>query len=103
MANVKKLSTTKVATDKTVYCIIRREADGYLMNAADGTFVVAPANSRLYLTEDATIDGLYEVSESRVAWNDGRYKVFFYSFASVSITPTVASLSAVGIAPTVTV
>jgi len=100
MANVKKIFTIKTATDKTVYCIIRREADGYLMNAADGTFAAAPANPRMNLTENTTIDGLYEVSESRAVWNNGRYKVFFYSYDSVSITPTVAGISIVGIAPT---
>lgn len=81
MPNVKKLGTTKVLTGNAVYCIIRREADGFLMNDVDGTFSAAPANPFLHLAEDSVIKGFYEVSESRVAWNDGAYKVFFYDQA----------------------
>lgn len=100
MANVKKLFTTKIASGKTVYCIVRREADGYLLNNADGSFAAAPADSKLRMTEDPVITGLYEVSESRVAWNDGRFKAFIYALGSVSITPTVGGIGVVGIAPT---
>lgn len=100
MANIKKLFTTKVAAGRTVYCIIRREADGFLLNNADGTFAAAPANKNLVLTEDPAISGLYEVSESRTAWNDGRYKAFIYALGSVSITPGVAAIGLTGVAPT---
>jgi len=101
MANIKKPSTTKIASGRTVYCIVRRETDGYLLNGDDGTFAAAPANTKLRLAEDANIPGLYEVSESRVAWNDGRYKAFIYALGSVSITPTAAGIGLVEIAPTV--
>ena len=101
MPNVKKLSTTKIASGCTVYCIVRREVDGYLLNDDDGTFAAAPTNKNLVLTEDSSIPGLYEVSESRVAWNDGRYKAFIYALGSISITPTAAAIGIVGIAPTV--
>ena len=100
MANVKKLIATNISAGRTVYCIVRRESDGNLLNNADGTFAVAPANKNLVLVENASIPGLYEASESRVAWNDGRYRVFIYALGSVSITPVVAGISVVGIAPT---
>jgi hypothetical protein len=78
MPNVKKFGTTKVNTASTVYAIVRREVDGYLMDDADGTFAAAPADPYVSLTEDAVIKGFYEVSESRTAWEPGWYKVFFY-------------------------
>lgn len=78
MANVKKLSTAKIVTGSTVYCIIRREVDGYLLNDADGAFANAPADPYDELTEDGTIKGLFEISESRTAWEPGYYKVFFF-------------------------
>jgi len=89
MANVKKLFTPKIATGATVYAIIRREADGYYLNDADGAFANAPADPYLSLTEDATIAGYYEVSESRTAWEMGRYKVFIYN--QVGGTPAPAT------------
>lgn len=102
MANVKKLLATKIAAGRTVYCIVRRELDGFLLNNADGTFAAAPANKNLVLVENASIPGLYEVSESRTAWDNGQYRVFVYALGSVSITPAAAGIGIVGIAPTVT-
>ena len=87
MANVKKLGTTKITTGNTVYCIIRREVDGYLLNDADGAFANAPADPYDELAEDGTIKGLYEISESRTAWEPGWYKVFFYDQAGGSPAP----------------
>ena len=103
MPNAKKLFTVKVASEKTVYGIVRREADGFFLNNADGAFAAAPANKNLAFSENPSVPGLYEVSESRAAWNDGRYKVFIYSFGSVSITPAATAIGLVGIAPTVAV
>ncbi len=77
-ALVKKISQPWSETGKTVYCIIRIEADGYYLNDADGAFANAPADPYVALTEDGTIKGLYELSESRTAWADGDYFVFVY-------------------------
>jgi len=88
MANVKKIGTSKIVPGNTVYCIVRRELDGFRLDDADGlTFVAAPADPYVSLTEDSVIKGLYEVSESRVAWNDGRYKVFIYIQSGASPAP----------------
>lgn len=92
MANVKKLSTAKIVTGSTVYCIIRREVDGYYLNDADGAFANAPADPYDELTEDGTIKGLYEISESRTAWEPGWYKVFFYKQAGGSPAPASDTL-----------
>jgi len=92
MANVKKLSTTKIVTGATVYCIIRREVDGYYLNDADGAFANAPADPFDELAEDATIKGLYEISESRTAWEPGFYKVFFFKQAGGSPVPASDTL-----------
>ena len=101
MANIKKLSTTKIPSGCTAYCIVRRETDGYLLSGDDGTFVAAPSNMKLRLVEDTNIPGLYEIPESRVAWSDGRYKAFIYALGSVSITPPSGAVALGGIAPTV--
>jgi hypothetical protein len=92
MANVKKLGTTKIVTGSTVYCIIRREVDGYLLNDADGAFAAAPADPYDELAEDGTIKGLYEISESRTAWEPGWYKVFFFKQAGGSPVPASDTL-----------
>lgn len=87
MANAKKIIADWSEVGKTVYCIIRREADGFLLNSADGTFAASPANTYLTLTENATIKGRYEVSESRTVWTDGRYTIAVYKQAGGSPAP----------------
>lgn len=89
MANVKKISAPWNQTGKTAYAIIRREADSYRLNAADGTFAANPTNPYLALTEDAVIKGLYEVLESRTAWNDGSY--LFAAYIQSGGSPAPAS------------
>ncbi len=93
MANVKKLGTVKIATGATVYCIIRREVDGYLLDDADGAFANAPADPFNEMTEDGTIKGLYEISESRTAWEPGWYTVYFYAQAGGSPVPVDDALA----------
>lgn len=87
MANVKKISQPWNETGKTVYAIIRREADGYRLDDADGAFAAAPADPYLTLTEDTVIKGIYENSESRTAWNNGRYSIIAYKQAEGSPAP----------------
>lgn len=87
MANVKKIALDHNETGKTVYCIIARAADGYLLNDADGAFAAAPADPYLSLAEHATIKSRYTVSESRTAWNNGIYSVTIYKQAGGSPSP----------------
>lgn len=92
MANVKKILHPWSATGLTVYSIIRREADGYLLNDADGAFANAPADPYISLTENGTIKGLYEKSESRTAWNDGLYVIAIYKQIGGSPAPVSDTL-----------
>ena len=89
MPNTKKHTVPWSETGKTVYCIIRREIDGYYLNDADGAFADAPADPYVALTEDGTIKGLYELSESRAAWNDGYY--FWFTYRQTGVTRVPAS------------
>lgn len=95
MANAKKI-TAHTDTGKTVYAVITREADGYLLNDADGTFAAAPADPYLSLSEHATIKGRYDVSESRTAWNDGRYIVTVYRQAGGTPVPASDTVAGTG-------
>jgi len=94
MPNTKKISQPWSETGKTVYTIIRREADLYLINDASGAFANAPADPYILLTEDGTIKGLYELSEARAAWNDGNYFIFIYR--QTGATPVPASDMMIG-------
>ena len=87
MPNTKKISMAWSETAKTVYAIIRREADSFRLNDADGAFATAPTDPYLSLAEDAVIKGLYEVSEARTAWNNGNYLVFIYRQTAGSPAP----------------
>ena len=87
MANIKKITHLWNMTALTLYCIIRREADGYLLNDADGSFANAPADPYISMSEDATIKGMYELSESRTVWTDGKYSVVVYRQSGVSPVP----------------
>jgi hypothetical protein len=74
----KKITHLWNATGLTVYCVIRREADGFLLNDADGAFSAAPADPYIAMTEHATLNGVYEASEARAAWSNGLYTVIIY-------------------------
>ena len=74
-------------TGLTVYCIVRREADSFRLDDADGSFTAAPADPYLSLAEDAVIKGRYEVSESRTVWDDGEYTVTIYRQVGGSPVP----------------
>ena len=87
MPNTKKITHPWGETGLTLYCVIRREADGYLLNDDDGAFANAPADPYIAMTEDGTLKGLYEKSEARAAWDDGVYTVMVYSQAGASPAP----------------
>ncbi len=76
-------------TGQTLYAVIRREADGYYMNDADGSFAAAPADYFLTLSEHATVKGFYSASESRATWNDGLYT--FIPYIQTGGSPAIAS------------
>lgn len=80
----------------TVYLTVERQADGYLMDDADGAFKVPPVTDFfLAMTPNAQQGSLYEAEEARVAWTDGVYIVCFYlqlgGTPAPSTDPMVAS------------
>lgn len=92
MPNTKKITLDHSETGKTVYCIISRNADGYLVNDSGGAFASAPADPYISLAEHGTIKGRYSLSESRAAWNDGLYQVAIYKQAGGSPSPTADTI-----------
>lgn len=92
MPNIKKFIQPWSETGKTVYGIIRREADIYLLNDADGAFASAPADPYISFTEHGTIKGQYELSESRTTWSDGRYIITAYKQAGGSPSPVADTI-----------
>lgn len=87
MAGSKSFFIT-TATGTTVYAIVKRLADGYLLNDATGAFAAAPADPYLAMTEDATLKGLYALSEARVAWSNGLHRIAFYKQVGGSPAPS---------------
>jgi hypothetical protein len=94
MPVVAKTITIGYVTGKTVYCMIRKDSNGYLLNDADGAFANAPADPYILLTEHATLKGMYTLVESRVAWADGIYTVAVYSTTG---SPSPAADSLIGL------
>lgn len=92
----KKISVPHNETAITVYCIIKRNVDGYLLNDADGTFGSSPADPYVSFTEHSVIKGLYEVTENRAVWNNGRYFIVAYKQIGGSPVPTNDTVIAAG-------
>jgi len=91
MANVKRLKQV-YTTALTLYSIIRRDSDNYLLDDATGSFASAPADPYVSLTEHGTIKGLYEKDESRTAWTDGWYTLVHYRQIGGSPNPAVDTI-----------
>jgi len=87
MAENKRITLDWDATGLTVYCIIRREADNFRMDDANGSFAESPSDPYISLTEDTVIKGRYELDEARTVWNDDRYTVAFYNQVGGSEIP----------------
>lgn len=65
-------------TGATVYVIVKRLADGYLLDDATGSFAAAPADPFVAMTEDGTLKGVYALAEARATWANGLHRVAFY-------------------------
>lgn len=75
-------------TGKTVYTVVRRESDGYILDGFSGEFMAGPVYPYTFMQEHPVIKGRYEVAETRSVWNDGRYTVAIYKQLGASPTPT---------------
>lgn len=94
--NVKKIIFDWPVRGQTVYCVIRREANGHLLDDATGAFAPAPADPFVHLTENSFIRGRYELLESRTAWSDGHYSVAVYVQSGAAPNPAVDELRGSG-------
>lgn len=87
-----KRITVGTTSGSSVYCIIKRESNGYLMNASTGSFYAtaggdAVAKPCLSLSEHTVIKGRYDVTEGRTVWPDSLYSVTAYRRAGASPVP----------------
>ena len=87
MANIKRFTIDWNQTGLTVYGIIVREADTYLLDDANGTFAPAPADPYLAFTEHPVIVGRYILNESRTVWDNGAYSIAIYRQAGGTPVP----------------
>ena len=83
----KRFITAITETGDTLYGIIRRESDGYLLNDATDDFASAPADPYNSFTEDATILGRYAFDSATATWADGWYTCVVYKQAGGSPAP----------------
>lgn len=85
MANAKRISLFHSSTGRTMYCIVRHWEDNYSvelrLDSSDGLFKANPVNPYLMFVEHPTINGLYEILDSREVWADGKYELFAYEQA----------------------
>lgn len=63
-------------TGQTFFAKIRRRADLFWLNDANGAFAAAPADRLIAMTENVDEPGLYELFENRVPFLDGDYDVY---------------------------
>lgn len=80
---IKTLTNEDVAALTGEYCYIQRVADGFIMeNSAAGGHTLGAfysaatvTDKKLPLIENASLPGVYEATENRVAFNEGKYVV----------------------------
>jgi hypothetical protein len=74
-------------TGDTVYCMIKRESNGWLLDDTDGGFRTTPADPYLFFVEDSVIKGRFNFSENRLVWVKGLYSVTAYKQNGASPSP----------------
>jgi hypothetical protein len=83
-----KKITIGTKTGKTVYCIIKKESNGFLLDDSNGVFAAAPFDPYVSLIEHGLIKGMYSVSDGRSVWSDGSYTVTAYEQSGGSPVPS---------------
>jgi hypothetical protein len=78
MANLKNIVQLLREYGVEVYCVIRRDSDGYWLDDSNGVFALNPVDKHVTLTENPVTKGLYELNETRTIWNDGLYIIAIY-------------------------
>jgi hypothetical protein len=92
MANIKRITMDYSINGLTVYCIVRRESDSFMLDDVDGSFAAAPTDYFMSMPEDGAIAGKYEVSETRQVWSNGLYSICIYNQTGASPFPAVDSM-----------
>lgn len=91
-------------TASTIYAVIVREEDAYVLDSDDGAFkanLAACTDPYCDLTEDAFVLGRYVYTTSATVWSDGNYTATIYLQTGVSpalATDTVLDTAAIYIA-----
>lgn len=88
MSNTGKYKTLSVTspTGASVYALVMRSIDGYILDNSTGFFAKSPSAYGITLTESSTV---YSATDSRSAWVDGIYSIAYYIKAGAN--PDVAS------------
>ena len=71
----------------SLYCIVRKEINQYILDNTDGVFRLSPADPYFAMTENAVVKGLYEVNENRTLWEDGNYHCTVFQKLGASPAP----------------
>ena len=71
----------------SLYCIVRKEINQYILDNTDGVFRPSPADPYFAMTENAVVKGLYEVNENRTLWEDGNYHCTVFQQLGASPNP----------------
>jgi hypothetical protein len=90
---IKKLSIEDITGLAGEYCYIQREADGFILENSTGDGHTLGAfysqatvtDMKIPLTENAYLPGVYETTENRVAFDDGKYMVRYCQSSGVII------------------
>jgi hypothetical protein len=96
MANIKRFSVDWPVPGLTVYGIVVRELDTYLLDDANGSFAPAPPDPYLAFTEHPIIAGRYILNESRTIWDNGTYSIAIYSQLGGSPVPSSDTIIGTG-------
>lgn len=96
MANGKEIFLSWSETGATVYCMVTRDFDSYLINDADGDFAASPADPYVSLIEHSVLKGRYELTESRKVWGDSFYLFTIYKQNGASPSPVADTIIGTG-------
>lgn len=93
---IKRFTIDWTQAGLTVYGMIVRENDGFLLNDADGSFAAAPPDPYVSFTAHPTIIGRYFLNEDRTVWLDGPYTIAIYSQLGGAPTPATDQIIGTG-------
>lgn len=96
MALTKRFAFDRPEYGITVYGMIVRESDQYILDYTDGSFGATPDNPYCPFTAHAVILGRYSFEESREIWQDGYYTVIAYKQVGASPSPSSDTIIGTG-------